>query len=135
MIESNTPLIYPDIGFLTYLMKRPELANRIKSEGWKFAYSEATLFDLKNAKNQEHELTFLNDNDAVFLEFQHGRLVAVKLDAKKVFTRTDTLLPSIIGSIFSRLVGGGPDVSEHEFLETLLSHIPDLTWTLNRAKR
>lgn len=117
--------LYPDQGYLTYLAKNQKFAQAHLDKGVRFAYSEATLKELKRSKYCCRELDFLKNYNALFLANPDGDGIGFHAsDPKRDFESVDDLSEVMIGGLFSRIVGGGPDVSDDQFLIELISKVP-----------
>lgn len=113
-------LIYLDASHLTFLAKNRDIARKHSEFGFAFAYSPATLMDLKSAKFQELELSFLSDFQAYYLHEMDGQLVGTICDPFEKFAQEDRVFPQIMGQLINRMVGGGSVQSDRDFFSNLL---------------
>lgn len=123
MNERPLVLIYLDQSCLTYFSKTRSFADEFTMKGFSFAFSTATMMDLMSARHSDKELQFLKESNAYFLEEVGGQLTGIQRDANDVFQMQDELLPLILGALLNRIVGGGPDISQREFLSLLVARV------------
>lgn len=116
-------LIYLDQSCLTYFSKARSLAEEFTKKGFSFAYSAATMMDLKSARHRDLEFRFLIDSNAYFLEEVDGQLTGIQRDANDVFQSQERSVPIALGAILNRAVGGGPNISQREFLSALIARL------------
>ncbi len=124
-------LLYLDTGLLSYFSKNAQTIDILKNEGFTLAFSRATIGDRLSATRSKRELDFLKRTGAVYLcSDPAGALTSLpENDPHQIFNEFDPTEEKLLGLLFNRIVGGGDDTTNKDFLSTLSNVASKITGT------